>query len=611
MKKIFIYLSIVALINGCTNNLIVKKIEKNKEGSIQKFDNRGLYYALPKNKIRIQVPIIKNTQELGIYNKYFKELLGDSLYYKEQDNVESPRVSYVISKPVVFIDAVPDEDNIYYVETDANYNKNINFTLTLNENGIIVSGDASVAGKSSEYVVKGLETVASIVGKVIGLGKFSISSSSMTNFKNAVSANITNSIMKEINFKMTALVDERKLAGNIVALNQLKTTMKKNIKNPVEVIVQSHLADNNRIHSYKSVKSRVSEMTRKINILGDDAFQKLGRNIINENEMQKIVIEELSEADRAHVLADKLLKIIEVKEKLLMLSGKKEGESNNYDPDAITIILNELKTLETKYLAEFVWSKKDPQPLSIEFELPDLDGSSDPEKPLFFISKTGNKIIIPAMFEKRLLSQIPGGYFSSVEYTNAMPSEYVSKITYSIKKDTSYKLPENIKESCPTTGEHSFCYRIPGRAAIEINLNDALLFKENVFIAQFGTELCLPLKTGGESGKSVFTLFNNTGALKTVTVNAEVMSSENIGKVGNAAGGIIDQVSALKEKIKEKEEETRESYVKVVEEYNKKQQEEYQKSQEAKDEKNILTREKELLELKKAIRDLKSDLGIE
>ncbi|OFX68898.1 MAG: hypothetical protein A2X12_05135 [Bacteroidetes bacterium GWE2_29_8] len=118
--------------SSCKQQINVVNVNKIPNEEINR---QGLYYALPKTALTIDVTIKKTENNVGIYYQYAEKLLGIKDYVKK-NNTYWEIVSFDINEFIV-----PDENHYYYVELPRKRDeKTENNTIAeLNENGMIVS----------------------------------------------------------------------------------------------------------------------------------------------------------------------------------------------------------------------------------------------------------------------------------------------------------------------------------------------------------------------------------------------------------------------------------------------------------------------------------------
>lgn len=652
MKKTLLIVLGLLMLTGCTNNIQVQKVEFENGILTQPIKQYGLYYALPKNIIKLHIPIKKKTKSPARYSIYFQDLLGKYYPYKTLPSRYSKQISYNFLMPGIALDTVPDTNNIYYVKTNADYNKSLNLTLALNEQGILMNGDTAVSDKTSEYVVKSLETVASIVGKVIGLGKFSVAGVTkkssktvkmpeyansihilMLKYCDIIMANINKETLNSISFykkkhKLQCITDKKERNIIIACLNNTRNTVNNSIISRVNEIANNNWNNTAALTDtqMKSIGDSITKLNGELQIIFKNFMNTADTPTVLEdvNNVSKILYSEINKDKKnlndAIIIANEIKKCLNMKNQLL---GFSESGSGKADADVLKMQLDALNDKEDKYLKLFLWSE-DEEPLDMVFEINDEKVFQNSTAiPLLTISPRCELDILreennaDGQFEKKLngielLTIIPDTYFEKTEIETIEPI----KITCKLYKNTAYAFPDIIEKSRSEISKkekHSFCFKVPGQAVIEIEKTCGdgeaePIYKDRFLLAQYGQTLYLPLKTGGEQGKYNFAMFSGSGALKNITVNADVMNPENISKVGAAAGGILDAIKERQTLEAAGEKEKQSTQLDLYEKYRAGKKEKSAAEKEKEDEIYTLTRDRDKLKLQKEINELNDAL---
>ena len=182
MKKKY-YLKSISLINGFIDKKVIhtlllvvllyfilafqaygQRIEIEKVSSSENVSDIGIFYALPKSILVVDVEITKEVYKAPKDSKLCKELFGDcdnffggkNLPYKNGEK-------FKISDMKVYVESVIDVDHIYKVNARKKWNKDKGLNFTLSENGIIKGATASSEDKSFDIILSSLSAITSII----------------------------------------------------------------------------------------------------------------------------------------------------------------------------------------------------------------------------------------------------------------------------------------------------------------------------------------------------------------------------------------------------------------------------------------------------------------
>ena len=154
---IFTLLICAFLLSGCSGHLAeVIKYDSSNNAAYKTKD--GIFYSLPKNIVRVEVPIKRTEKSKADLLKKDKEnyewgLEQLELTYSEMTTKD--KTEYSLGDPVISTITKPDSDNTFFVKLDTRYIEDSNLTLELTRDGLIKSGKSDVSNKTWDIGVKG------------------------------------------------------------------------------------------------------------------------------------------------------------------------------------------------------------------------------------------------------------------------------------------------------------------------------------------------------------------------------------------------------------------------------------------------------------------------
>lgn len=142
------------IVYGCAPRHPVHWIEKG--GPPKK---NGVYYALPRTVVTVEIPVTKTTLKQGPY--YIRAAENGIQVPKSLEKKETS-ISYRLGVPKITTDAEPDPDNVYLVEIKGGWLKNRDLKVATTEQGLITSAHSKAEDKTVDFVVKAIGAAAKI-----------------------------------------------------------------------------------------------------------------------------------------------------------------------------------------------------------------------------------------------------------------------------------------------------------------------------------------------------------------------------------------------------------------------------------------------------------------
>ncbi|PKQ44203.1 DUF4831 family protein [Confluentibacter flavum] len=142
------------------------KIQKVDIAKPEKVTRDGVFYALPKTILIIDVSVTKtmlkaptSTDKCDAACRRALQDIGFEIYKTDR--------SYKIADYSITTKAIPDLNEVYLINPRKKWNKNSNMTFSLSEQGLIKGAEVSVENKTINVITSGIKTIGSIAGSII------------------------------------------------------------------------------------------------------------------------------------------------------------------------------------------------------------------------------------------------------------------------------------------------------------------------------------------------------------------------------------------------------------------------------------------------------------
>ncbi|WP_460032594.1 DUF4831 family protein [Megalodesulfovibrio paquesii] len=162
-----ILLAVAVVVSACSAKHTVVKLEP---GNGPPAD--GVAYVLPKNLIKVEVPVVVSTANgFCVTNpdtyKIAGELvlLGVKLVSCKELKEKGQRVSF--GTPKLSLETQPDNNHWYAIKLPKSRTQDVSVDITLNAMGVLTKADAAVADKKLETAVQVIKVAAGIAGTVL------------------------------------------------------------------------------------------------------------------------------------------------------------------------------------------------------------------------------------------------------------------------------------------------------------------------------------------------------------------------------------------------------------------------------------------------------------
>lgn len=172
MKKFLLCLIGLNLLTACGTTYQVHKATGNET-------THGIYYYLPKNQVRISIPVTSIKTVTGRYAAYARRCFDENDIPANAYNIppetgdytlENPKQEYQVGKPTFELLASPDSENRYFVDltTPANPFKSAGGSFDLSQSQILNGAMAKVTDTTYDFAI-GLATAAAKGFKASGV----------------------------------------------------------------------------------------------------------------------------------------------------------------------------------------------------------------------------------------------------------------------------------------------------------------------------------------------------------------------------------------------------------------------------------------------------------
>lgn len=240
-------------------------------------DSKGVYYYLPKNIIKVDIPVTVTEKRIGRWKKYNKTCLHNN----DLPTKYSTDTVVTIDAPTMTLIAQPDLDQQYFVDITASSNpfRSLAGTFELSSDQILNGATAKVSDTTYDFTVS-LATIAARGFAVSGLSPAQ-KAQQTDDKKNKANADQDCKAYKKIEKQIASLAQDLRTSVSIDVYKELKANL---------------TAQAQTLYSYFTVESSVQKtnwtfyvepqqgwsVDKSIGLIGDDrkplAHTKIGKN---------------------------------------------------------------------------------------------------------------------------------------------------------------------------------------------------------------------------------------------------------------------------------------------------------------------------------------------
>lgn len=551
-----------AFATGCfESKIITTKLDDPKQNP--KKSMNGVFYALPRTIVKVDVPIVKTEIKDAFYKQYApcffpKEKVLDTATEFEIDaaNIKFEKLS------------VADPEHVYLIKTQGGMWETRNLEMSLTESGVFVKGVAESENQSLDLLTSTIKDVVGIASKaVVGPAHLSggIKSKQIQTFREKLTPAQDKCYMEK--------VDELDAAEADLGLDKesLQTALKVQLSDNLQQLFEDE----------KRKKEADSRKHLATLVIGAPAHANLQQRLTRlENARQQV-----TEFEQAKAVYDRIVELEEKRDTLLGGSGFGTPLSN----ETFTKMLGELDATIKAYKAKYFLGTKKQTPTVIAFRMDPTSIAAPNTKNLFQFSTTDG-VCLPLTASNQGVRVDPD-FASAAACAGPQPVRLI--VTAGDNGEGDVGPVANTMSGAigaaalDQSGKRGFYYRVPGRGVASLvvsSMPQLELARETMSIAQFGKTVSLPASTGGRRTKYTIELFEASGGLKNF-----IMGSDALVKQSNVKD-LTDSASTIVEATGERKEARRKANLPP-------------------DELNELERKRKILEEKKKIQDLEKALG--
>ena len=576
---------------------------------------RGIYYALPRTVITVELPIIQTTYTAGRYAQFSEEMLGMKA---ESEN----NVSYKLGTPVLGTRTESDPNEVFLVKIAGNPLETRTLMLELSEDGRLASAQSDVENKMVDFVISTIKTTASIAAKAIMAGgvlkeftegkdedvcKYLLLKLDPNRYRivpkkvlNEIIADLKQTFGDEKIKKLENILngkslvfkegnEEEKVFVSLGDYGQLESfindakdrdekkakALSDKLKEHKDIVLvyegtDCNLDDNNSFDLVTAVGTKTAETIRNKIKSGDKdsgfgrvvgVTAKLGSKEITVTYLRSKGVSYMDEELKRPIAAKIALDIQATqKDRQSIIKGGGGQGIVEISEATMKLMLAEIDNQQSDRFENFLGKKKEAE-WKARFEwIP--DGLCEEEK-------INNEIDLLKFTKKDGIIVCKGAELSNIIPKDFLTKEFdrslkLQKISLNFSADTSKQIANIIRKNSKIEDSNKpqgFYYRIPANAVVKL-LHQQLdtdprnsdivtetqeLSSLKVPVAQLGVVKSLPRNTGSWKKNSyIFDLYDQTGAMKKITVASDALEAEKVGDVGTAVTTIQDAIKEAK-----------------------------------------------------------------
>jgi hypothetical protein len=629
--KISILLLFLLMTCGCfsSSKTEVSKIGVDEKGNPLTMRNgkaikmNGVFYALPRTKVKVKVPVKREDQYPGKFADFAKCFLP----HKADDAIMTRSTAFSIGTPEFSERGVPDLDEVYMIRVKSGYFEDKSLTLGLTEAGVFTSVEAMSEDRSVDVALGVLDTALDIGTQIAGmnlarnLARAKLSDDSASKAKGITDDGPAKMASKgakpeENELKPEQLECYKKMEAAYVDEKLMKVKYKKMVEAKLKNEAQKELERrvDNRVKEEVDTslpQAQQDKLIEQIRIEESDKTRALIREDIKKSWLGEgpfpsdpALISELAGVKQAlNIIKDYVRKSYdEAQDSFAQIQAKQDQLDTliagsalpNTQVDALKLTIEQIRAEIDTFSARYFlgWKKSDEWIGNFEFDPPNISPNVLPGKDfnpeLFTFSAAGGICDLLETQANKVKPNFKVGEKCTADFKNDQ-----IKVALQITRDTKL-LAATISNAAPDDRsdrrERGFYYRVPGVALVRLMTKDAAntatekARKPDVQIAQYGLTASLPASTGGRTTKYVMNLFETSGAMKNFTLGSDALITKS-------------QVEELNSTVNA-----------TLEAKAKRKQAEIDAELESKDELKRLKREREILEEKNKIEAEKKKL---
>jgi hypothetical protein len=544
-KALFLCLPLLTMLTtGCpSSKLVVTKVEPATAGT-KGPKISGVFYALPRTVIKIDVPLVRKDYAPGKYAKYAKFFFPD-----DEFNADTDHSSFTMNSAKFTTVGEPDPAQIYQVKIPAGgYFITKSLKMELTEAGIPTKIESAVQDDTLDIAIAGLKSVASVAAP------FFLAPAPPPPPRTIPPPD-------EAAFLAPLPNGERSFYLGLHSEDE---------KNFYRILGQAERA------FFQQLNQDERDFYRKLTISEANIFRSLppaGRDYyrtLTPEERGPFAADPI-DFPSAKKIQTKIQQLIDARDKII--SGGTVGAAAPLSGEALTIMLKNLddriSNLKDTYFLGTVTSTE--STIGTFSYRPDAAPS---QIVLFRFSSTRgvSEVLVDQgvktpkkFFREKVCTQAGadvGNNCDDSQLTALAVSDAVPVFLALVKGRDGLPGPEFSSRigdaNFNTDGDHGFYYRVPAAGLVRLyeGLGDQKheRGRDNLLIAQLGIIASIPASFGGRKSNYTLELYEGSGALKNFLLGSDAaIQKSNIDDIGTAAKTLSDSEDKVKKLQREKD----------------------------------------------------------
>lgn len=155
LKICLVFLTAASLwFSGCTAKTVVTRVTPS--GPDRSNDMNGVFYALPRTVIQVDVSVKKTVEKKGKYQKFAECFFGAK-------GIEADKTTVSIERATFSSRGEPDPGQVFMIKVPGRYFEDKTINLDLTSEGVMTKGEASSTNHAVEVAVAAIKTFTPII----------------------------------------------------------------------------------------------------------------------------------------------------------------------------------------------------------------------------------------------------------------------------------------------------------------------------------------------------------------------------------------------------------------------------------------------------------------
>lgn len=126
----------------------------------------GVFYALPRTVVSIEVPVIKIEEKKGKFERFAACFFPD----ETGKIIHRDKTAFDLGDPVISSGSEPDPDEVFMVKIKSHYFEDKNISMDWNERGVLTKGSTESVNHTVDIATQAAKTLTSLLGKAGAFG---------------------------------------------------------------------------------------------------------------------------------------------------------------------------------------------------------------------------------------------------------------------------------------------------------------------------------------------------------------------------------------------------------------------------------------------------------